>query len=332
MQPDTPSTQDNISMTFDSQEEGESSQRKGKGKPGRKRLPEGPRTPSGWRYRIKKDLSQRQAGHCAECQEKKELCLYRSRNGSSPPNWSDYVLLCQGCRTGKRREKEEKRREARENQRRRREEQLRTEVWTRTPGKCGGSPESSKLNFLNFIRSQIFQRDGHRCVFCQTGKDLGLSPLIPESRGGQVTYSNYVCCCQRDRASKGRQFPLEFILKREFYPYCTTSDPEDEITVHKSAAGTRISLYLVAEVSRFLHRLAADKNGEISQFLSRIMANNVLDIELKIEAERLRNKLNELDRELRSKAEQLQIKLNETPEDKAKRRKAERASMNSWVG
>lgn len=328
----TPSVKDTILITFGSQVSCESSQREGKGKPGRKRLPEGPRSPAGWRYRIRTYLMAKQEGHCVQCQEQKELCLYRSRNGPGPPNWSDYILLCQDCRAGKRREKEEKRREARENQRRRRKEQLKTKVWTRAPGKCGGSPESSKLNFLNSIRSQIFERDGHRCVFCQAEKDLGLSPLIPESRGGQVTYSNYVCCCQRDRASKGRQFPLELILKREFYPYCTTSDPEDEIAVHRSAAGTRISLYLVAEVSRFLHRLAADKNGEISQFLSRIMASNALDMELKIEAERLRSKLNESDRKLRSQAERLQIRLNESPGDKAKRRKAERADVGSWIG
>lgn len=332
----TPSVKDNSINILFSQDSYQSTQRKGEGKPGRKRLPEGPRSPAGWRYRIKKDLLQRQGGRCAECHKRKRLRLYRIKEYTGSPHWSDYILVCRDCHT---KNEEEERKRKREEQSKKRLEELKTRIWQRGPGRYGATPENSKAGFLQAIKPFILERDGNKCVFCETLGEkpkteynpVGVAALVPEKRGGKVCLDNYVACCHSHRASKGEQTALEFIWKKEFLPYCMDSDPEDEITVHQSAGGTRISLFLVAEVSRFLHRLTANKNGEISQFLQRITADSTLDMELKIEAEQLRSKFNELDQKLRSKAERLRVKLDETPEDKARRKKAERASGSGWI-
>jgi len=246
-----------------------------------------------WLYHIKKALRARQNGYCPDCHQEKKTRLYRIKKRDDLPAVNDYILLCSDCLAKRRADKEKQRREERSK---RREEELKAKVWQRGPGKRGGSPESSRLSFLNCLRPLIFQRDGHRCVFCQTEKDLGLSPLIPESRGGQVTYSNYVCCCQRDRASKGKQFPLEFILKREFYPWAGSEKFDNGVQVKKPGVGTRVNLYLIAEVNQFLERLIANKSLDVS---------------------------------IRSKAERLALRLTEDERHKAKERKAE---VGSWLG
>jgi len=289
MQYVSPSTKDTISILFDSQE---GNGRK-PGRPGRKLLPEGPKTSSGWRYRIKKDLLEKQGGHCADCQEKKELCLYRSRNGPSPPNWSDYIVLCQDCRIGKRREKEEERKKRQEDQRKRRQEQLKTEIWT-----------GSSTNFFNQVRELIFQRDGAECPYCGSKENLGLGALLPLSRGGKLSYDNYSVICQKCRAAKsGNQYskamtPLEYFWRREGYKYFLSESLDYTVTATPGATA-RLSLHFMGEIAEFCARVTADDR---------------------------------VPPEHRKKAEFIHIRLSESEQDKARQRKGERADVGNWIG
>ncbi|MEQ8712256.1 MAG: HNH endonuclease [Cyclobacteriaceae bacterium] len=52
-------------------------------------------------------------------------------------------------------------------------------------------------------RQNIFRRDGHKCQYCGTHKDLTLDHLIPRSKGGKSTWNNLLTACRRCNARKG---------------------------------------------------------------------------------------------------------------------------------
>jgi 5-methylcytosine-specific restriction endonuclease McrA len=52
-------------------------------------------------------------------------------------------------------------------------------------------------------RQNIFKRDGHRCVYCNTTEDLTLDHVHPKSRGGRTSWDNLVTACRRCNAKKG---------------------------------------------------------------------------------------------------------------------------------
>lgn len=52
-------------------------------------------------------------------------------------------------------------------------------------------------------RHNIFKRDGHKCQYCGTNKDLTLDHLIPRSKGGKSSWTNLVTACKRCNAAKG---------------------------------------------------------------------------------------------------------------------------------
>ncbi len=52
-------------------------------------------------------------------------------------------------------------------------------------------------------RHNIFKRDGHKCQYCGTNKDLTLDHLIPRSKGGKSSWTNLVTACKRCNALKG---------------------------------------------------------------------------------------------------------------------------------
>jgi 5-methylcytosine-specific restriction endonuclease McrA len=90
-------------------------------------------------------------------------------------------------------------------------------------------------------RYNIYRRDGHRCVYCGTHKDLTLDHVKPKSKGGKNSWTNLVTCCSPCNLQKGdltveeagmemsqkpyRPNYLEFIervsgsLKEEWKPY-----------------------------------------------------------------------------------------------------------------
>jgi 5-methylcytosine-specific restriction endonuclease McrA len=44
-------------------------------------------------------------------------------------------------------------------------------------------------------RSMIYKRDGHKCQYCGSTKELTIDHIIPRSRGGQDTWENLVVAC-----------------------------------------------------------------------------------------------------------------------------------------
>ncbi len=52
-------------------------------------------------------------------------------------------------------------------------------------------------------RHNIFKRDGHKCQYCGTNKDLTLDHLIPRSKGGKSSWTNLVTACKKCNAQKG---------------------------------------------------------------------------------------------------------------------------------
>lgn len=52
-------------------------------------------------------------------------------------------------------------------------------------------------------RHNIFKRDGQKCQYCGTHKDLTLDHLVPRSKGGKSSWTNLVTACKKCNAKKG---------------------------------------------------------------------------------------------------------------------------------
>ena len=52
-------------------------------------------------------------------------------------------------------------------------------------------------------RHNIFKRDGGKCQYCGTTKDLTLDHVIPRSKGGKTTWTNLVTACKKCNSMKG---------------------------------------------------------------------------------------------------------------------------------
>lgn len=52
-------------------------------------------------------------------------------------------------------------------------------------------------------RQNIFKRDGGKCQYCGSTKDLTLDHLIPRSKGGKSTWTNLVTACKKCNSIKG---------------------------------------------------------------------------------------------------------------------------------
>ena len=239
------------------------------------------------RYKIKKalldKLGRQYAGfyQCPGCLKRKDdLRLFRVNENGDRPGIADYILLCGSCRE----QRAEKRKEEKKANRK----------WRRRYVKGDGL---SKISFYNSIRKQVFERDGHKCLLCEAlGKKkyeeglgltpgLGLAPLIPESKGGERCFDNYMVSCAFHRAAKSNKLPLNYIFKEIDFKGYLTEQLDDEPVVKNPGATVRVNMHLVAEIQQYLHRQAA---GE------------------------------EVDR---SKAERLAIKLSESDEDRRRERK-----------
>jgi 5-methylcytosine-specific restriction endonuclease McrA len=58
-------------------------------------------------------------------------------------------------------------------------------------------------------RQNIFRRDGHKCGYCESTKDLTLDHIYPKSRGGGNTWKNLVTCCKSCNNKKDNRTPKE---------------------------------------------------------------------------------------------------------------------------
>ena len=52
-------------------------------------------------------------------------------------------------------------------------------------------------------KHNIFRRDGGRCQYCGTAKDLTLDHVIPKSKGGKSIWTNLVTACKKCNSLKG---------------------------------------------------------------------------------------------------------------------------------
>lgn len=232
------------------------------------------------KYQIRKALLDklgRQYGGLYQCpgclKRKDDLRLVRVNENGNSPGIADYILLCGSCREQRAEKKEEEKKANRK--------------WKRKQVKGDGS---SKTSFLNKIRKQVYKRDGNKCVFCEAlgeGKHhemLGLVSLVPESKGGKLCIDNFVTCCASHRPAKSDKLPLNYIFEEIDFKGYLNEQFEGEPVVKNPGARVSVSIFLVAQIQRYFHRIAAGV---------------------------------EIDR---SEAERLSIKLSQTDEDRKKER------------
>ena len=68
-------------------------------------------------------------------------------------------------------------------------------------------------------RENIFKRDGFKCQYCGTEKELTLDHLVPKAKGGKTSWSNLVTACKSCNSKKGNYSPEEAGLQLSFRPY-----------------------------------------------------------------------------------------------------------------
>jgi 5-methylcytosine-specific restriction endonuclease McrA len=54
-------------------------------------------------------------------------------------------------------------------------------------------------------RSMIYKRDGHKCQYCGSTRELTIDHIIPRSRGGEDTWENLVVACMPCNMRKGNK-------------------------------------------------------------------------------------------------------------------------------
>nr|WP_243895924.1 HNH endonuclease [Paenibacillus sp. F411] len=59
------------------------------------------------------------------------------------------------------------------------------------------------------IKKSVFERDGYRCRYCDSYKDLTADHIFPESRGGEASLENLVTACSECNSRKGARTPEE---------------------------------------------------------------------------------------------------------------------------
>jgi 5-methylcytosine-specific restriction endonuclease McrA len=52
-------------------------------------------------------------------------------------------------------------------------------------------------------RAMIYKRDGHKCQYCGSTKELTIDHIIPRSRGGEDSWENLVVACMPCNTRKG---------------------------------------------------------------------------------------------------------------------------------
>ena len=77
-----------------------------------------------------------------------------------------------------------------------------------------------------FCRKNILMRDGYRCQYCakkQSGDQLTVDHIVPQSRGGKDVWSNVATACRNCNNAKGNRTPEECDMKLLNPPRMPTS-------------------------------------------------------------------------------------------------------------
>ncbi|MES2387343.1 MAG: HNH endonuclease [Bacteroidota bacterium] len=74
-------------------------------------------------------------------------------------------------------------------------------------------------NGVMLNRQNVFRRDGHKCQYCGSVKNLTLDHVIPRSKGGRTTWDNLLTACQPCNSRKGDYLPDEANMTALSQPY-----------------------------------------------------------------------------------------------------------------
>lgn len=76
----------------------------------------------------------------------------------------------------------------------------------------------SKLMDTKPSRTMIYKRDGHKCQYCGSTKQLTIDHIIPRSRGGEDTWENLVVACMPCNTKKSNKLLEETNLTLRSIP------------------------------------------------------------------------------------------------------------------
>jgi 5-methylcytosine-specific restriction endonuclease McrA len=76
-----------------------------------------------------------------------------------------------------------------------------------------------RVKNLKVNRARIYKRDGHKCVYCGSNKNLTIDHVLPKSRGGTNRWTNLVTCCGGCNRKKGNKTPHEANMNMNSKPY-----------------------------------------------------------------------------------------------------------------
>jgi 5-methylcytosine-specific restriction endonuclease McrA len=71
----------------------------------------------------------------------------------------------------------------------------------------------AKIRDAKPSRNSIYKRDGYRCSYCNTTKNLTIDHVLPKSRGGSDLWENCVSCCSHCNTKKANRTPEEAGMK-----------------------------------------------------------------------------------------------------------------------
>ena len=82
------------------------------------------------------------------------------------------------------------------------------------------------VNYVRFRRGgikvgrrRIFKRDGYKCGYCGSSRNLTIDHIVPRSKGGDNSWTNLVTCCNRCNNEKDSKTLEETGMKLRVTPY-----------------------------------------------------------------------------------------------------------------
>jgi hypothetical protein len=76
-----------------------------------------------------------------------------------------------------------------------------------------------RRNAIKVGRRRVMKRDGYKCGYCGSKKNLTIDHIIPKCKGGDNSWKNLVTCCSNCNNSKGDKTVEEAGMKLKTKPY-----------------------------------------------------------------------------------------------------------------